>query len=69
MKRTKEWWGKFSEYERSYICWIERIKGYYSKFGFWPNEKHECNVCYDRNYPGICPKCLDKYKTILKEKK
>jgi len=47
MRRTKEWWSKFTPDERSTIWWYEKYQGKsvgYGGGGYLPYDATECTV-------------------------
>lgn len=68
MKRSKEWWSKFSPYERGFITWFERLKKHYIRFGYYGDSAMSgegCVICLKGKERTICKSCNQKYLDIL----
>jgi len=71
MRRTKQWWKKFSKAERSYIVYFEKQKNKFHSYGgggYLPDDSSECPVCGNPMLgSGTCKYCYDKYDSIIKK--
>ena len=68
MKRTKEWWARLTEAERSHLVFIEKY-GNKSAGGsaYLPEGIGECPACGQLSSYGLCKYCEDsKDKYICK---
>lgn len=69
MKRTKEWWSKFSEDERRTIWWFEKNAGKSAGLGgggYLPDDCGECAVCGNICYMSSpCISCINEYEDLI----
>jgi hypothetical protein len=67
MKRTKEWWSKFSSEDKWFIWHFEREQNNYGHMGgYLPDDCSECVVCGDPMFSsGVCTHCLNRYTKLI----
>jgi hypothetical protein len=69
MRRTKEWWARKTQEERSYIVYYERNQNkHYGYGGMIPDDCTECSICGTPCLSSPCNSCFHKYEQTMGEK-
>lgn len=68
MRRTKEWWARLDEYERSTLVYLERAQyRYYGGGGYLPDDCSECSGCSEpmMGSGGLCTHCSGRLEQLI----
>ena len=68
MKRTKEWWARLTEAERSHLVFIEKHHNK-SAIGsaYLPDDVGECPACGQLSHFGLCDYCSDARQKYIRK--
>ena len=68
MKRTREWWARLTERERSELVMLERADKYSSRSAYIPEDCSECGYCSTPSLSsGLCPRCSNRFEYLIRK--
>jgi len=68
MKRTKEWWARFSEEERSELVMLERTNRHGRRSAYIPDDCFVCGYCGTPSLSSsLCPLCSRRLDDLIQK--